>query len=98
MSFLPSLSPGNVTSTLPTDAVFDINDNWTRPTEWVDLNVPDGVPEKIIGLVAVFPNERAAQNYVAFNLDTDDGSSYTVDWGDGNVETVGHNVTCQSRI
>tara|TARA_R110001599_G_scaffold188615_3_gene383119 strand:- start:2414 stop:4189 length:1776 start_codon:yes stop_codon:yes gene_type:complete len=93
MSFLPSLSPGNVTSTLPTDAVFDINDNWTRPTEWVDLNVPDGVPEKIIGLVAVFPNDRAAQNYVAFNLDTDDGSSYTVDWGDGNVETVGHNVT-----
>ena len=93
MSFLPSLSPGNVTSTLPTDAVFDINDSWTRPTEWVDLNVPDGVPEKIIGLVAVFPNERSAQNYVVFNLDTVDASSCTIDWGDGNTEVVASNVT-----
>ena len=93
MSFLPSLSPGNVPNILPTDAVFDINDQWVRPTEWLDLNVPDGVPEKIIGLVAVFPNERAAQNYVVFNLDTDDSSSYTVDWGDGNVETLASNVT-----
>ena len=93
MSFLPSLSPGNVTSTLPTDAVFDTNDNWSRPTEWVDLNVPDGVPEKIIGLVAVFPNERSAQNYVVFNLDTVDASSCTIDWGDGNTEVVASNVT-----
>ena len=93
MSFLPSLSPGNVPNVLPTDWIYDIADPWVRPTEWLDLNVPDGVPEKIIGLVAVFPNERAAQNYVTFNLDTDDGSSITVDWGDGNVETVGHNVT-----
>lgn len=95
MSFLPSLSPGNVPKVGPSNFKYDINDinSWTRPTEWLDLNVPDGVPEKIIGLVAVFPNERAAQNYVVFNLDTDDGSSITVDWGDGNVETVGHNVT-----
>ena len=93
MSFLPSLSPGNVPNVLPTDWIYDIADPWVRPTEWLDLNVPDGVPEKIIGLVAVFPNERAAQNYVAFNLDTDDGSSYTVDWGDGNVETLASNVT-----
>jgi len=93
MSFLPSLSPGNVPNLLPADAKYDVNDQWSRPTEWLDLNVPDGVPEKIIGLVAVFPNERAAQNYVTFNLDTDDSSPYTVDWGDGNVETVGSNVT-----
>lgn len=92
MSFLPSLSPGNVPNVLPTDWKYDINDPWVRPTEWLDLNVPEGVPEKIIGLVAVFPNERAAQNYVTFNLDTDDSSPYTVDWGDGNVETVGSNV------
>lgn len=93
MSFLPSLSPGNVPNLLPADVKYDVNDNWVRPTEWLDLNVPEGVPEKIIGLVAVFPNERAAQNYVAFNLDTDDGSSITVDWGDGNVETVNHNTS-----
>jgi hypothetical protein len=93
MSFLPSLSPGNVPNVGPSNFKYDINDKWVRPTEWLDLNVPEGVPEKIIGLVAVFPNERAAQNYVAFNLDTDDGSSITVDWGDGNVETVNHNTS-----
>ena len=96
MSFLPSLSPGNVTRHLPTDFKYDTQmGNWTRPTEWVDLNVPDGVPEKIIGLVAVYPNERAAQNYVAFNLDTVDASSCTIDWGDGNTEVVASNVTAR---
>jgi hypothetical protein len=96
MSFLPPLSPGNVVDKyLPSDAKFDSNYKWTRPTEWLDLNVPDGVPEKIIGLIAIFPNDKggAARNYVTFNLDTDDSSPYTVDWGDGNVETVGSNVT-----
>ena len=96
MSFLPSLSPGNVANKhLPSSAKFDSNYKWTRPSEWLDLNVPDGVPEKIIGLIAVFPNDKGggARNYVTFNLDTDDNSSYSVDWGDGNVETVGSNVT-----
>lgn len=96
MSFLPSLSPGNVVDKyLPSGTQFDSNYKWARPTEWLDLNVPDGVPEKIIGLIAIFPNDKggAARNYVTFNLDTDDSSSYTVDWGDGNVETVGSNVT-----
>ena len=47
---------------LPTDWEYDVNYKWTRPTEWLDLNVPDGVPEKIIALVAVYPNdERPAQ-------------------------------------
>ena len=96
MSFLPSLSPGNVVERyLPSDAEFDSNYKWTRPTEWLDLNAPDGVPEKIIGLVAVYPNDErgAARNYVAFNLDTDDNSTFTVDWGDGNTETLASNVT-----
>ena len=96
MSFLPSLSPGNVTSFAPSSFKYDITDlQWERPTEWLDLNVPDGVPEKIIGLVAVHPNSEggAARNYVAFNLDTDDNSSYTVNWGDGNTETLASNVT-----
>jgi len=90
MSFLPSLSPGNVPSIQTTNgAVFDTNDSWKRPPEWLDLNVPTGVPEKIIGLVAVVPNnEGEQQNYVAFDLDTDDNSSFTVDWGDGTVETL----------
>jgi hypothetical protein len=38
MSFLPSLSPGNVVDRyLPSDAEFDSNYKWTRPTESVGL-------------------------------------------------------------
>lgn len=90
MSFLPSLAPGNVARVQTTSgAVFDTNDAWARPSEWLDLNVPTGVPEKIIGIVAVNPNGQGEQqNYVAFDLDTDDNSSFTVDWGDGTVETL----------
>lgn len=91
MSFLPSISPGNVKGKLPTDWKFDDDLTWTRPTEWIDLNVPSGVPEKIIGLVAVFPSD--SHNYVSFNIDTNDGSSFTVNWGDGTTETIAEDTT-----
>jgi hypothetical protein len=96
MSFLPSLSPGNVPPVAkPVDWEWARYTEWNRPTEWLDLNKPEGTPEKIIGLVAVFPNSEGGEtrNYVAFNLDTNDASTFTVDWGDGNVETVSSNVT-----
>ena len=99
MSFLPSLSPGNVKQRLPTALKFDNDLRWTRPTEWLDLGITaaygdSGVPEKIKGLVAVYPNDIApAHNYVAFHLDTTDGSTYTVNWGDGTTETLAHNTT-----
>lgn len=96
MSFLPSLSPGNVPPVAkPVDWEWARYTEWNRPTEWLDLNKPEGTPEKIIGLVAVFPNSEGGEtrNYVAFNLDTDDASSFTVDWGDGNTETLASNVT-----
>ena len=91
MSFLPSISPGNVKGKLPTDWKFDDDITWTRPTEWIDLNVPSGVPEKIIGLVAVFPGD--SHNYVSFNINTNDGSSFTVNWGDGTTETITEDTT-----
>jgi len=91
MSFLPSISPGNVKGKLPTDWKFADDLTWTRPTEWIDLNVPSGVPEKIIGLVAVFPSD--SHNYVSFNIDTNDGSSFTVNWGDGTTETIAEDTT-----
>lgn len=94
MSFLPSLSPGNVKGKLPSTFKFNDDLRWIRPTEWLSLNVPDGVPEKIIGLVAVYPNDDApAHNYVSFHLDTNDDSSYTVNWGDGTIETLSENTT-----
>ena len=94
MSFLPSLSPGNVKGRLPTDWKFVDDLSWTRPTQWIDLgkSTYDGTtPEKIIGLVAVIPND--SHNYVAFNLDTTDGSNITVNWGDGTTESLTQNVT-----
>lgn len=101
MSFLPNLAPGNVRNISPSDAVFDVNfPTWSRPTGWIDLNITGeygttGVPEKIIGLVAVYPNNEggAARNYVAFNLDTSNGSNVSVNWGDGNTESLTHNQT-----
>ena len=79
--------------------VYDNDLTWDRPTEWLDLGIisaygTDTVPEKIKGLVAVYPNDVApAHNYVAFHLDTNDDSSYTVNWGDGTTETLTENTT-----
>ena len=91
MSFLPSLSPGNVKRRLPAGTLYE-DIIWNRPTEWLDLNKPTDTPEKIIGLVAVL-EDVGDSNYVAFHLDTSDGSSYSVNWGDGNTETLASNAT-----
>jgi hypothetical protein len=99
MSFLPNISPGNVRQRLPSSFVYDNDLTWDRPTEWLDLGIisaygTDTVPEKIKGVVAVYPNDVApAHNYVAFHLDTNDDSSYTVNWGDGTTETLTENTT-----
>jgi len=99
MSFLPSSSPGNVKQRLPTTLKFDNDLRWSRPPEWLDLGIisaygTDTVPEKVKGLVAVYPNDVSpAHNYVALHLDTTDGSTYTVNWGDGTTETLAHNTT-----
>lgn len=92
MTFLPSLSPGNVKGTLPSDWKYDNDTTWTRPTEWLDLNVPSGTPEKIIGLLAVFPNDEG-ESYFAWHIDTDNSSSYTIDWGDGTTIVYSSNTT-----
>ena len=98
MSFLPSISAGNLRKRLPASFKFDNDLTWTRPSQWLDLGTStyDGTtPEKIIGLVAVFPNDVApANNYVAFNLATT-GSTYTVNWGDGTTETLAENVEAE---
>jgi hypothetical protein len=97
MSFLPSLSPGNVHQRLPTGSKFDNDIAYNRPTEFLDLGInaaygATGVPEKIKGLVAVYPTGLGdSNNYVALHLDTSDDSSYIVNWGDGTIETLAEN-------
>lgn len=91
MSFLPTAPSTNVPVIAPSDIVVTSTIKpWVRPIEWLDLNKPEGVPEKIIGLVAIYPGElNAAYNYVSFILGTTvNGSTYTIDWGDGNIETA----------
>ena len=93
MSFLANISPGNVKGKLPSDWKFDDDLRWIRPTEWLSLGTStyDGtVPEKIIGLVAVYPDD--VHNYVSFHLDTNDSSNISVNWGDGTTESLAHNT------
>ena len=92
MSFLANISPGNVKGKLPATNKYTNDLTWTRPTQWIDLNVPSGTPEKIIGLVAVIP-EDIGHNFVALHLDTNDGSNITINWGDGTTESLAHNTT-----
>ena len=104
MSFLPSLSPGNVTQRLPTGFKFDNDLTYDRPTGWLDLGInaaygATGVPEKIKGLVAVYPNDIApAHNYAVFHCDTSDDSHLFVDWGDGNPAETGHQSDFSSDV
>jgi len=94
MSFLPVTGPSNVPRSAPSDLVLDtMVDPWVRPSEWLDLNKPEGVPEKIIGLIAVYPDELKSISYLSFLCTTVTGGvdALTIDWGDGNIETVNSN-------
>jgi hypothetical protein len=104
MSFLPSLSPGNVTQRLPTGFKFDNDLTYNRPTGWLDLGInaaygATGVPEKVKGLVAVYPSGLGnVNNYLAFNFNTTDDSHLFVDWGDGNPAETGHQSDFSSDV
>lgn len=102
MTYLPNLPPGNAGQMFQPAEIaghFDIDDTqWTRPSEWLDLGTSvygDSTPEKIKGLVAIHPNTEGGntRNYVAFNFDTSNGSTYTINWGDGTTNTYNSNVT-----
>ena len=96
MSFLPVTGPSNVPKSAPSDLVLNTSIiPWVRPSEWLDLNKPEGVPEKIIGLIAVYPSERKSISWLSFLCTTVAGGAdaLTIDWGDGTVETVASNST-----
>ena len=97
MSFLANISPGNVRGKLPTTNKYTNDLTWTRPTQWIDLNVPTGVPEKIIGLSAVIP-EDIGHNFVALHIDTNDSSHILVNWGDGNPAETEHESDFSSDV
>lgn len=49
---------------------------WTRPADWLTLPTVNVGDQKIVGLIAVFPNQS---NNIAITV----AGAYTVDWGDG---------------
>ena len=103
MSFLANISPGNVRGKLPTTNKYTNDLTWTRPTQWIDLGLssydspPDLVPEKIIGLSAVIP-EDIGHNFVALHIDTNDSSHILVNWGDGNPAETEHESDFSSGV
>ena len=81
MSFLPVTGPSNVPRSAPSDLVLDtMVDPWVRPSEWLDLNKPEGVPEKIIGLIAVYPDELKSISWLSFLCTTVAGRRKCIDY------------------
>jgi hypothetical protein len=66
----------------------DVSNYWTRPSEWLTLPTLTGTEQQIVGLVAVTDTDS---NFIALNIQVSSGT-YTVDWGDGTVETIASNT------
>lgn len=62
-------------------------DTYTRPSDWLALPTAEANSVKI--LHAVFDQ---AENYVAIRMQTNDDSTYTINWGDGNTTTASSNT------
>jgi surface protein len=56
---------------------------WVRPSDW--LTLPAAPSDGIKALHAIFNNST---NFVAVRFTTSNGAAYTIDWGDGNVESA----------
>jgi len=56
---------------------------WVRPSDWLTLPTITDTDQKFVGLHAVFPGEG---NFLAIYASCDSGT-YTVDWGDGTVDS-----------
>jgi len=67
---------------------YTYEEEWVRPSDWLDLPTINDSEDKVVGLFAVFDDES---NFVAVRFQ----GNYTVDWGDGTSENVNSNVTAQ---
>lgn len=56
----------------------DFAPNWVRPADWLALPAVNATDEKIVGLVAVYPNK---ESYVGFTTSV----AVQVNWGDGSA-------------
>lgn len=63
---------------------------WTRPADW--LTLPTASANTVRGLHAVFNNTT---NFATVRMQTSNGAAYTIDWGDGIVESAASNAVMQ---
>jgi surface protein len=63
---------------------------WTRPSDW--LNLPTAGANTVRGLHAVFNNTT---NFATIRMQTSNSAAYTIDWGDGIVESAASNTVMQ---
>ena len=61
---------------------------WVRPSDWIAMPTITPTEQKVAALFLVGDNDS---NFVAFRF----SGSYTVDWGDGNIENVAAGVTAE---
>lgn len=68
-------------------------DPWVRPEHWIDLPEIDSSFDRVSILNAVFKTDS---EYVSFVCTTDSGM-YTVDWGDGTIESYDSGIKAQHK-
>ena len=73
--------------TLPLFENVSLSPDYVRPTDWLEL--PEAPADGISALHAVF---NTPSNFARLRFKTINGSPYTVDWGDGTIETVNSNA------
>lgn len=61
--------------------------SWVRPADW--LTLPEAPADGVKALHAVFNNST---NFVSVRFTTSNGTAYTIDWGDGIVESASSGV------
>ena len=68
---------------------------WVRPSDWLTMPTVLETEDKVVMLVAVYPDSPTYESFHFYSQDinTNAGTTYEVDWGDGTTETVNHAVT-----
>lgn len=75
------------------DSELHTPEQWTRHPCWLTLPTIDETDEKFVGLHAVSPDS----SFVALLVNLDVAGTYTVDWGDGNIETFTNNTQAEHQ-
>ena len=84
----------------PTNGAFIDVPVWVRPSSWLDLPTVGENESKIVGLVEVGDSGSQWLGLVisAYNPSLPGFSNFTIDWGDGTVETFASGATVRNHV